>query len=540
MSAQTIHRRVIEQLTRLPYAPITIKSDASFSEIRYLRENNERFPGVEAEIVALRRYPKGTLAAQLLGTVGRLSPEQARRKRYRDVDKNATVGQTGLEYEYDRYLRGRDGASVLRIDAQGQLLPGRARRRREPTPGRDVRLSLDLKLQEAGQKALASIGDGLPGAFVAMNPHNGQVYAMGSYPSFDPAVYTKPISPERYQRIFGEAAGSPQVNRATQGFYPTGSTFKPLAAMAGLDSGVISPTSIYNDTGKFRIGNRVAQNSGGAAYGAIDLPEALQVSSTTYFYNVGAQLFFQGGDKLQRWAKRFGLGRKTGIDLPEDDAGQVPGRAWRERLERRERACRKEPGQNGRPCFTREFRPYNAGDNVNLAVGQGDIAASPLQMAVAYSTLVTKGRVPRPHLGLEIQNKNGELVQAIDPGPARRIKMNGAYRNAILEGIRRGASQSPGTSSHIFAQWPKDRLPVHGKTGTAETFVDGVPYDQSWYVSYVKGPRNQSMVVAATVERGGFGADRAAPITCQVLRTWFELGPKVCQPKPAVAVAQDG
>jgi penicillin-binding protein 2 len=372
-----------------------------------------------------------------------------------------------------------------------------------------------------------------------MNPHNGQVYAMGSYPSFDPTVFTKPISDDRYERLFGEAAGSPQINRATQGFYPTGSTFKPLAAMAGLNSGVISPTSIYNDTGKFRIGNRIAQNSGGAAYGAIDLPKALQVSSTTYFYNVGAQLYFQGGEKLQRWAKRLGLGRKTGIDLPEDAPGTVPGRAWRERLNRRERACRKQPDQRGRPCFTEEYRPYNAGDNVNLAIGQGDLTASPLQMAVAYSTIVAKGRVPRPHLGLEIQNKNGELVQAIDPGPARRIKVNAAHRAAVLEGIRRGASVPPGTSSHIFANWPKNRLPVSGKTGTAEATIGGVRGDQSWYVSYVKGPRNQSIVVAATVELGGFGADRAAPIVCQVLRRWYDLGPKVCQVGTTATVARD-
>jgi penicillin-binding protein 2 len=532
-----IHRRVIEQLTRLPYAPITIKADASFAQIAYLMENKEAFPGVEPEELYLRRYPKKQLAAQLLGTVGRITPDQLERKRYRGVDRNAIVGQTGLEYEYDRYLRGQDGATVLRIDAQGQLLPGRARAKREPTPGRDLRLSLDLGLQKAGQDALASIGGGRPGAFVAMNPYNGQVYAMGSYPSFDPAVFTKPISDERYQRLFGEAAGSPQVNRATQGFYPTGSTFKPLSAMAGLDGQVITPQSIYVDTGSFRIGTRVATNAGGTANGAINLPQALQVSSTTYFYNVGAELFAQGGEKLQRWAKRFGLGRKTGIDLPEDAPGTVPGRAWRKRLERRERECRKQPGQNGRPCFTKEYRPYNAGDNVNLAVGQGDLTASPLQMAVAYSALVAKGRVPRPHLGLEVQDKNGGRVQEIDPGPARRFRMNGAYRDAILDGLGRGAMVPPGTSSGVWASWPKGRLPVAGKTGTAETVIGGVRGDQSWYVGYIRGPKGRSVVIAATVELGGFGAEKAAPIVCRVARKWFAQPARVCDP-PATGTAR--
>jgi len=163
-------------------------------------------------------------------------------------------------------------------------------------------------------------------------------------------------------------------------------------------------------------------------------------------------------------------------------------------------------------------------------------------MAVAYSTIVANGRVPRPHLGLEVTNGQGEVVQEIDPGPRRRFRLNDAYRQAVLDGIGLGAMQPPGTSSHVFASWPKGRVPVHGKTGTAETVINGVRGDQSWYVGYFRAGRGQSLVVAATVELGGFGADRAAPIVCRVGRAWFDLDGRVCQGRPAAqaAAAQDG
>ncbi len=541
LSAQEIHQRVVEQLVRLPYAPITVASDVDFSQIQYLQENKARFRGVEPEEQYVRRYPKGTLAAQLLGTVGRLTPEQAELRRYRGVDKNAVVGQTGLEYEYDRYLRGRDGARVLRVNADGELF-GTATRVREPRPGRDLRLSLDLALQRAGQDAVASIGGGNPGAFVAMNPYSGRIHAMGSYPSFDPTVFTKPIPDERYEEIFGEEAGSPQLNRATQSAYPTGSTLKPLTAIAALDSGALaSPETPVFDGGTFQIGNRVARNSGGAAYGSIALRRALQVSSTVFFYKLGAAMFSQGGEPLQRWLRRFGLGRETGVDLPEDSPGRVPGRKQRQRLNELERKCQQNPAQpEGVPCYVDEIRPYNAGDNVNLAIGQGEIAASPLQMAVAYSTVIADGRVPRPHLGMEVLTGDGELVQRISPAPARRVRIDDAARDAVLDGLALGAQVPPGTSSSVFASWPKDRLPVRGKTGTAENPSQGG--DQSWYVGFVEAGRNQSLVVAATVERGGFGAERAAPVVCQIMRSWYDVGPQACAGRATatVGVAQDG
>jgi penicillin-binding protein 2 len=534
MRPQTIHRRVIESLAQLPYSAATIRTDAPNAVIAYIKERKELFPGVDVERQFVRAYPHDTLAAQLFGYVGEINPEELKQRRNRDVKQGTIIGKAGLEYTYDRYLRGRDGAKILRVDANGKFV-GEALQRREPVPGRQLRLSLDLQLQREGERALREIGGGLPGGFVAMNPRNGQVYALGSYPSFDPAIFTKPISQAKFEEITSEAHGAPLVNRAIAGVYASGSTFKPITALAGLDKGVITPGTVINDPGCIEVGNRPKCNAKKTAYGAVSLRRALQVSSDVYFYRVGMDLFYAGGSVLQRWAKRMGLGRRTGIDLPEERAGLIPGREWREDINAQERRCRKT--NEGRPCYVLEIRPYNLGDNANLAVGQGEVSISPLQMATAYSALVTGGRVPRPHLGLEIQDSAGRLVQKIDPGPARRVRIDPAWQQAIMDGLRAAASEDGGTSAWVFAGWPHDRLPVYGKTGTAETPYQGALVDQSWYVAYVPHP-TKPIVIAATIERGGFGAERAAPLVRRMLAKWFGLGDKLAKPPADATVRQ--
>jgi penicillin-binding protein 2 len=532
MRASTIHRRVIESLTRLPYSAVTVRSDVPRSIIYYIGERKEQFPGVDPEQVFLREYPHDELAAQLLGTVGEINPKELKERRNRGVKQGTIIGKGGLESTYDRYLRGRDGATILRVDANGRFQPGNLRQR-EPVPGRQLRLSLDLALQREGQEAMQQIGGGLPGAFVAMNPRNGQVYAMGSLPSFDPNIFAKPVSQSRFKQITSEENGAPLINRAIAGRYPTGSTFKPVTVLAVLDKGLVTPESVIQDSGCMRIGTREACNAGKVANGAVDLRRAMQVSSDIYFYRQGVNLFDLDGEPLQAWARKLGFGRFSGLDLPEEQEGQIPGRKWREELNERERKCR--PGNKGIPCYTDDPRAYNIGDNVNLAIGQGDIAASPLQMAIAYSTIANGGRVPRPHLGLEIQDRTGRVVQKIDPGTARKVDIDPAHRQAILDGLALAAQASPGTSAHVFRGWPHDRLPVFGKTGTAEVPINGVYVDQSWYVAYVPH-ESKPIVVAATVERGGFGADRAAPFVRRLLAKHFDLGDEAAR-MPADAAA---
>jgi penicillin-binding protein 2 len=535
MRASTIHQRVVEQLAVLPYSAVTIREDAPRSVLAYIKERQEEFPGVDVERVFLRDYPRDELAAQLLGYVGEISPEELKRRRNRGVKQGTIVGKAGLEYTYDRYLRGVDGAKILRVDADGNFVGEDPIAEREPTPGRDLRLSLDLGLQKAGQDGLQQIGGGLPGAFVAMNPNNGQIHAMGSFPSFDPSVFAKPITQRRFDALTSKKNGAPLINRALNGFYPVGSTFKPITALAALEKGVITPTTPLSDPGCINIGTREACNAGKAAYGSISLRRALTVSSTVFFYRLGISLFPLEGEPLQKWARRLGLDRRTGIDLPGEQGGVIPGRKWRAETNEAEARCRKKEKVD--QCYYPEIRKYNVGDNVNLAVGQGELSASPLQMAVAYSGIVGDGRVPRPHLGLEVQDATGRLVQKIDPGTRRKVNIKPEWRQAIMDGIGGGAQREGGTSAAVFAGWPHGRLPVFGKTGTAQTFVDRVEYDQSWYVAHVPHP-SKPIVIAATVERGGFGADRAAPLVRRMLAKWFELDPKLARPPADASVRQ--
>jgi len=539
MKAAEIQELVVRSLAVLPYAAITLRIDVPRTMLDFLEERKGRYPGVVPDTIFLRDYPQQELAAQLLGNVGEVSPAQLKEERFAGVRQGAVVGKGGIELAYDRYLRGRDGARRLQVNAANQFEGELLRARREPLPGQQVKLSLDLRLQRAGQNALrtaiAKVGQASAGAFVAMNPRSGEIYAMGSEPSFDPTLFTKPVSEAKFKQLNSEQSGAPLFNRALQGLYPTGSTFKPITALAALRSGAITPGFTVNDTGCIEIGVQRRCNANEAAYGSVDLRNALRVSSDVYFYELGVRTNSARTQVIQSMARDMGLGRPTGIDLPGEFPGNVPDWRWRERIAKAEADCRRKRGiplgdqysvylAAQRGCGISDMRPWSVGDNVSLAIGQGDVQATPLQMAVAYSALATGGRVPRPHLGLQIEDNTGRLVQRVEPGPARRVEMDPADREAVLAGLQASTSQAGGTSFDVWRGWDQSRFPVYGKTGTAETFDDGVPYDQSWYVAWIKDtsrPGDPGVVIAATVEKGGFGAESAAPAVRLIASRFF-------------------
>jgi penicillin-binding protein 2 len=492
LSLRRIRREMHRQLEELPSAPVTLLKDVDYALVFYLQEHQVEFPGVAVQRVFVRRYPKGTLGAHLFGNVGEINSDQLKDPRYKGLVPGDEIGQDGVEYEYDRYLRGRAGATRVQVDSLGRpkgqlsVVP--------PKPGNNLRLSIDADLQAAGEAAIGQFG--LPGAFVAMDVRNGQVLGLGSVPTFDPTVYTRPITPSQYKALTSEDTGAPLANRAIQGLYPTGSTYKPITAIAALSSGELTTTEPLTDGGSITIGGITFQNAGGAAYGTISLPTALQVSSDVFFYTMGLRM--NGGLALQRWSRRLGIGQQTGIDLPAETDGLVPTPAWRNRLYRKDLTD----------------RPWTVGDNVNLAVGQGDVQANPLQMATAYSAIAT-GKVPRPHVGMEITDSAGRTVQEIAPPPRREVKFDPSYREAILSGLHAAAQSGGGTSYNVFGGFP---VPVAGKTGTAERPGQG---DQSWYVILAPYP-DPRIVVAVTIEQGGFGADAAAPAASQILSQYFQ------------------
>jgi penicillin-binding protein 2 len=287
---------------------------------------------------------------------------------------------------------------------------------------------------------------------------------------------------------------------------------------------VITPGTAVTDNACVRIGEQERCNAGHKAYGTVDLRRALQVSSDVYFYMLGASLNPLKGQPLQKWARRLGLGRLTGVDLPAEGQGTVPDRAWRAGRAEVELKCRKKRkipvsanvyAAAAAGCGISDMRPWSLGDNVNLAIGQGDVQASPLQMATVYSALETGGKIPRPHLGMEVEDANGRVLQTIEQPPGRQVSIPPDALAPVRDGLHL-ATQGDGTSGFDFQGWNQARFPVYGKTGTAQTGKG----DQAWYVCYVPDPV-RPIVIAVTVEQGGFGAEAAAPVARWMLGQWF-------------------
>jgi penicillin-binding protein 2 len=515
---------VSQQRALLPYANVTIAKDVPPAVHFYLAERQDQFPGVEEPTIYLRSYPLKDLAAQLFGTVGPINAQEIPQPHFRGVNQNSVVGQSGLEWYYDHYLRGQDGADRVQVDALGRFKGYLSRNR--PVGGHSLKLSLDIGLQKAGQQALQeAINNNAPanaGAFVAMNPENGEVYAMGSNPTFDPNIFTKPVPTAVYKQLNNASSGFPLLNRAIGSSYPTGSTFKGITATAALQSGVWSLGDSYDDTGTYTNGpGDVRHNAGHAVYGSVDLTHAIQVSSDDFFYNLGRLLnadptTHPNGGALQDWARSLGIGRTSGIDVGGEasPAGILPTPKWRENRNRLESDCR---GKHHVPsCGIADLRPWSVGDNENLAVGQGDLNATPLQLAVAYSVIANGGTVVRPHVGLAVNAPNGTVLQKIDPPPTRHVSIAPQNLDAIRTGLRLAASASGGTSADVMGSFPE---PVYGKTGTAQR---GNQADQSWYVCFVPASATtRPILVVVTVEQGGFGAQAAAPAAREILSQWF-------------------
>jgi penicillin-binding protein 2 len=531
MSADTINGRVVDGVVQVPYANVRIRTDIPAAQRTYIEERENLFPGVNVESVYLRQYQQRTLAAQILGTIGQISGTQIKKAAFKGIAAGTDIGQTGLEAEYDKYLRGTDGQYRIDVNAAGERR--NATVSREPKQGQTLHLTLKLELQQAGERYLKQVGGGLPGAFVAMNPEDGTIYAMGSNPSYNP----RDAAPGRYStnaayraKFLDAATDHPLVNRADQSAYPTGSIFKPISSLAGLSSGVTTVDRVFDDTGCYQTGARrgidEACNTNKEANGAITLVDALRVSSDTYFYDLGKRMY----DKLpslplQDWAHKLGVARKTGIDLPDESAGSIPSPQQVRRLQDAERACRRK--NHVASCgYAFLSSSWNPGDESNFAVGQGGLQATPLQMAVAYSTIINGGLVPTPHLAYEVENSRG-YVQKLDHPTRRSVKIDPAWRDAIMHGLSEAANQDGGTSQAVWAEgWPKSRYPIFGKTGTAERNGQN---DQSWYVgySYAGASKSRPILVICTVEKGGFGAATAAPIVRLIMSKWFGVNPRL-------------
>ena len=541
-----------QQVTLQAYANVTVRSGSVVTRDMqfYLAERQRQFPGVQVQKVYVTHYPYTTLAAQVLGTVGPITSSEISAKTYSGAARTDIVGQTGLEAQYDSFLRGKDGYQQVQVNALNQ--PTGELGTHNPVSGHNLKLSLNAQLQRVGQQSLAQsmAQNASPGgAFVAMNPFTGAVYAMGSLPSYDPSVFTGNLSQSKYDQLTNPNDGYPLLNRATQSAGPTGSTFKPITSTAALESGEWTTSSLYDDNGQFCVGTGAAQqcrhNAGHAVDGTLDLVNALRVSSDDFFYNLGARLNedpskHPDGGPLDTWAYKFGIGRHTGVDLPAEAIGTLPTPTWRNgrnqleaecdnatgpfkytdgtkygphKLKGWHRAHKHPPGWCGIADGTN--RPWSIGDNESLAVGQGDVQVTPLQLAVAYSALANGGTVVRPHFGVDVQDQDGTVLQTINPPPSRHFSINPLYRSTILQGLNDAAQTSGGTSDDVMGNFP---MKVYGKTGTAQ--YANQP-DYAWYACFVIDNTNKPILIVVHVEKGGFGDIAAAPVARQILSQWF-------------------
>ncbi len=500
MDLKRVREVIAEEEDIAAGTPVTLRRDIGEPVVFYIEEHRRRFPGVSVQPVFVRNYPEGTRAAHVVGYVGEVSEEELEEARFKDLEPGDIVGKTGVEAAYDSQLQGKPGVTRVQVNAMGEPTPGGQLVSTPPEPGHDLVLTIDPKAQEAGEAALAEFG--LPGAFISMNVHTGEILAMGSAPTFEPALISDGKQQKKIEELFTDPEG-PVTDRVTESAYPTGSTYKIITALAALENGVVTPDTVIQDNGCIELAGQPFCNAEGAVNGPISLVHALQVSSDVYFYELGRKMW----DKpyLQEWSRSLGIGRFSGFILGEGEPpGLVPSKQWRDHLYKLY--------EEGKPGGTE--RPWSAGDNVQLATGQGDLQTDPMQMAVAYAALGNGGRIVKPYVGKEIEDPAGRVLEEFEPEIRRRVKIDPTWRRDILEGLHEAAQVPGGTAAPVFEGFP---IEIAGKTGTAERPGHA---DQSWFIALSPYP-DPDIVTVVTIEEGGFGAHAAAPAAHEILEALY-------------------
>ena len=549
--------------------PVPLKEDVSEDLAIFLRERSEDYPGIDIVENWRREYPYAPMASHVLGFLGAIRKSETTYYKNLGYDPDARVGQFGVEQTYESVLRGKSGYVKYEVDSRGRIL--RLIERKEPIPGNDLQLSINLDIQQFTEQALQnellvrrrteaptvlSFGQPDPaypeityykapaGSSVVLNHETGEVVAMASYPNFDNRWFNAGITSEKFAELFPTTKDPDQsilVNRAISGRYNLGSAFKPFVAFAALNSGQLAGGTKYTlkDEGTYKLEsipkercqlnvkcifkNAVCGNGAPCKYGRINVVSAIAVSSDVFFYKIGEQIFTQRGNRpvLEEQVRLFGFGSPTEIDLPYEFIGTIPSKALKQRLAA-SGAIAKDEGKG-----------FYVGDNVQFAIGQGLLSATPLQLAVAYGTLANGGKVMRPrvvHAILAPGTPNGKsghvnLAKSIvlqsfaEPQVVRDIDARPEVIDPIIRGLTR-VVEGPGVRSDIyhsttgeklFRSYPSRSLPIAGKTGTAQG-AGNLPWnDSSVFGAFSKDPK-QPYSIVAYLEKSGYGSRAAAPV----------------------------
>jgi penicillin-binding protein 2 len=508
--------RRVEAGESRPFESVVVAQNVRPALAYYLAQRERQYPGVRLRDTYLRTYPEGRLAAHVLGGTGKITAEEIDDYRSRGYEGNEAVGKGGVEQEYESVLRGTPGSYTREVDATGEPTGREVVSSRPPRPGRDLQLTIDAPTQRALQDALAEQvslnGLSTGAAGVALDPNTGEVLAMASYPDYDPSVFVSG-SQKQIEDVISDPANR-LLNRAIGGSYPAGSTFKAISASAGLQNGLITADELIESPSEIELYKTVFPNFRRRSHGYVDLPTALEVSSDTYFYQLGDEFYRATGSPLQEESRTFGLGTHTGVDVPGEIDGLIPDPAWKRK-------------NFAGPPFTDLDRSWKPGDTINLSVGQGYLGVTPLQMALAYGAVANGGTVHTPSVGRRVLDPNGRELQELASGKqTQAIDVSPDNLASIREGLYRAANGVGGTATSVFGLLPADRK-VAGKTGTAEQ-VEGRE-DHSWFIGYAPYD-DPKIVVAVIIEAAGTGSSAAAPAVCTTIAAYSETSfdPALC------------
>ncbi|MFJ5227430.1 penicillin-binding protein 2 [Streptomyces sp. NPDC088400] len=548
-----------------PYQPIPVTDEATTQQALQIRERAEDFPGITAEPTAVRRYAAPGLAntAQVLGYLSPVTDEEITKALDTDSPylRSDQVGRSGLERTYDKELRGKAGVTRYEVDNLGRVI-GQAQND-EAQPGANVVTSIDARVQavteyelnEAMKAARKEMDRNTnerykadSGAAVVMEAKTGRVVAMASQPTYDPNAWVGGISAKEYARLTGKKSNFPLLNRAIQGQAAPGSIFKVISSTAAVNAGY-KFNGNYPCPSSYNVGSQVFKNFESKGYGSITLGKALEVSCDTVFYGLAHKEWQKdGGTKPKKNAKnwfyktahQFGLGKETGIDLPNEVAGRVPDREWKQNFWEANKDGWCKQGKKGGTYVQQlayegclEGNLMRAGDSVNYSIGQGDTLVTPIQMATIYSAIANGGTLYDPTVGKAVISADGKQVKEIAPKSHGKLPFNQKTRDQIDEALAGVATR--GSAAWRFGGWPQDKIPMHAKTGTAEVYGKQTT---SWFASYTK-----DYTIVMTIAQGGTGSGASGPAVRKIYESMYGLNAKGDQdvkkalmPQPRVAL----
>ncbi|MDE2483431.1 MAG: penicillin-binding protein 2 [bacterium] len=492
-----------EVQTYEPYGPVVLAEDIPVAHVARLSELLNDLPGVDLEVQPIRDYPGGPIGASIFGYVGQITEKEYDRLKHEGYTPNDVVGKDGLEYVYDRYLRGTPGGQRVVVDATGSVVPGIKLPSRQAIPGDTLVTNIDWRLEEIVQRALHdgiakwAHGRKLSGAVVVEDPWTGGILAMASAPEFDPNAFAS----DDYKRVaqYLLDPSDPLFNNAIGAATPTGSTFKMVTGTAAITEGVVKPNEIVYDSGAWNCGGYLARDIVSGGLGNTTFVPALAASSDGYFYQMAWRL---GRVRLQKWAHLFGLDAKSGIDLPGENAGNWPTPEW----ELKTFGVPMEPSE---VCM--------------LGIGQGAMQATPLQIANVASAVINGGTLYRPQVAREIVAPDGRVIKTFDPQVIRQIPGTPEAFAAVRAGMAK-VTDPGGTAYGLKIKG----LPYSGKTGTAET-GNGAGANTTWFVAWAPSD-HPKIAMAVFVDRsGGYGANVAAPIARDIMVKFFKKSPEYAQ-----------